>query len=83
MGAKSQTLEGLKYHPNPVQNQLSISYSQNIESIEVFNLIGQKVLALKPHSTDFQLDMSMLPPATYLVQINTENASKIIKVIKQ
>ena len=83
LGTKSQTLEGLKYHPNPVQNQLSLSYFQNIESIEVFNLIGQKVLALKPHSTDVQLDMSMLPPATYLVQINTENASKIIKVIKQ
>lgn len=83
LGVASQTMNGLSYYPNPVQNQLNINYSENITSISVFNLVGQKVMNVKPNSTNVVLDMSTLAAGTYMIQVNADAASKVIKLIKR
>ena len=71
-------------YPNPVKNRLTISYTQNITGIEVYNLIGQKVMIANTASANSNtVDMSTLTAGTYLVKINTENGTKTIKVIKE
>lgn len=71
-------------YPNPVKNWLNISYTQNITSVEVFNLLGQNVITNTTNtSTKTQVDMSALAAGTYLVKVNTENGTKTMKVIKE
>ena len=70
-------------YPNPVKDMLNVSFTQNISDVTVYNLLGQKVLFMNMNSNKGQVDMSNLATGTYLVKVNTENAVKTIKVIKQ
>jgi len=70
-------------YPNPVKDMLNLSFTQNISDVTVFNLLGQKVLSVNMNASKGQVDMSNLSSGTYLVKVNTENAVKTIKVIKQ
>ncbi len=71
------------YYPNPVKNILNLSYNKEISNVEVFNLLGQKVLSAKLNSTDAQIDMSGVSNGAYMVKVTSDNQTKTIKVIKQ
>lgn len=72
------------YYPNPVKNVLNLSYNQEITSVEVFNMVGQKVSSNNLDATLGQVDMSQLPNGVYLVKLATaNNQSKTIRVIKE
>lgn len=70
-------------YPNPVKDVLNLSFTENISQVAVYNLLGQKVLVMDINATKGQVDMANLATGTYLVKVNTENAVKTIKVIKQ
>jgi hypothetical protein len=71
------------YYPNPVTDILNVSYSDMISTVEVFNMVGQQVVTKKLNSTNGQIDMSQLPSGTYVIKVSTDEASKVIKVIKR
>lgn len=71
------------YHPNPVKNTLDLKYNQNITSVAVFNLLGQKVLTKSLNSTQGMIDMSNLANGIYLVKVIADQQTKTIKVIKE
>lgn len=83
LGTPSQTMNSLSYYPNPVYDQVAINYSQNITSVTVYNLVGQKVLAINPNTNNVILDMSKLSAGTYMIQVQSDSASKVIKLIKK
>ncbi|WP_333599746.1 GEVED domain-containing protein [Flavobacterium sp.] len=83
LGNASFDLSGLKYYPNPVTNILNIEYVGTISAVEVYNTLGQKVASKKVNGITAALDMSTLTSGTYFVKVETANASKTIKVIKQ
>lgn len=71
------------YHPNPVKDVLSLLYAKNISSIEVYNIVGQKVIVKSVNQNEAQLDMSQLSAGTYMVKVMGDTSSKTIKVVKQ
>jgi hypothetical protein len=71
------------YYPNPVVDQLWIAANTEINSIEVYNLIGQRVLYLEPNISDTKIDFVGLPSAIYLVKLYANGVTKDIKVIKK
>ena len=70
-------------YPNPVKDVLNISYTQNITNVEVFNMLGQQILAKSVNATEGKVDMSNLASGTYLVRVAADNQVKTIKIIKQ
>jgi hypothetical protein len=70
-------------YPNPVKDNLNISYNDTISNVEVVNLLGQKVINLINNSTQAQVDMSNLPYGVYMVKVTSNNKVKTIKVIKE
>ena len=83
LATQSYDFAALKYYPNPVTNAVTVSFSENITAYTVFNMIGQEVLHAKVNATSTSVDMSALPSGSYMMQIQTANASKIIKLIKK
>jgi hypothetical protein len=73
----------LTYYPNPVTDFLNLSYDQDITDVTVTNMLGQQVLTKSINDTNTQLDLSGLSQGTYLVRVNTTDATKIVKVVKQ
>ena len=83
LGSISFDNANFSYYPNPVKNMLNLSYTQNISSVVVFNLLGQEVVSRAVNANQSQIDMSHLPTGTYMVKLTADNQVKTIKVIKE
>ncbi len=70
-------------YPNPVTDILNLSYSKNIDKLQVMNLLGQEVLTKSVNATNVKVDMSNLASGTYLVKVTSDNLVKTLKVVKQ
>lgn len=69
-------------YPNPATNKLNLDSKNAIESIAVFNLLGQNVLAQNPNSKSVSLDVSDLQSGVYVVKATIngkESASRFVK----
>jgi hypothetical protein len=71
------------YYPNPVNDVLNLSSSQNMSDVAVYNLLGQKVLENSINANSAKVDMSGLSAGSYLVKVTADSQTKTIKVIKQ
>lgn len=69
-------------YPNPVKEILNLSANENIDSVSVFNLFGQNLLNKNIKNTQGTIDMSGFASGTYIVNVNSENSVKTIKVVK-
>jgi hypothetical protein len=75
--------DNFKFYPNPVTDILNVSYTDMISTVEVFNMLGQQVVSKKVNSTNGQVDMSLLTSGTYIIKVSSEDAVKVIKVVKR
>jgi hypothetical protein len=69
----------IKIYPNPAQNFVNISTTKTISSLEVFNILGKKVLSISNLVND-RIDISSLTKGMYLIKF-TDNVSFGIKRI--
>jgi hypothetical protein len=74
--------ESFKYYPNPVTDILTVSYSNAISDVVIYNLLGQQVVSVKPNATQTQVDLSGLTAGTYLVKVTSDEVTKTVKVVK-
>jgi hypothetical protein len=81
LGTGSFGISSINAYPNPVENTLHITATELLKSAEVFNMMGQQVATLK--SGQNQIDMAPLAAGNYILKINTDTASKTIKIVKK
>ncbi len=69
-------------YPNPAKDVLNIQAKQGlaINSIEIYNQLGQIVMATNAVNT---VDVANLASGTYFVKINTEKGSANVKFVKE
>jgi hypothetical protein len=72
-----------KFYPNPVHYELNLVSSEEINLVEIYNLIGQKVLSKKGSDLETKIDVSTLPKATYILKVAIKDLIKTVKIIKQ
>lgn len=82
LGLNDLDLASLKYYPNPVNSELTVTYKDPIKLIEVYDLLGKQVKVQKFDSTDVRVDVSSLSSGTYMMRVQTDSGSQFIKVIK-
>lgn len=75
-------MAALTYYPDPVREQLNIEYSHDINSIRLYNLLGQNITTVSPKGVNAKIDMADLPNGTYFLEIRSEEKSAMIKVMK-
>lgn len=83
LGDREFDAAAFTYYPNPVKDVLNISYSSDITSVTVYNLLGQQVMAKELNAATGTIDMSVLQDGTYIVNVTSGNIVKTIKVIKK
>lgn len=83
LDARDFETTNFNYWPNPVKDVLNVSYSSSITSATVYNLLGQPVMSQQINALQGTINMSGLSDGSYIVIVNTENASKTIRVIKK
>ena len=72
------TEESIAMYPNPVRDRLTVK-AENLQSIEVYNLVGQQVMV----STFDIVDMGSLNQGIYFVRINADGKTVTKRVVKQ
>ena len=72
--------EGLKVFPNPVNDQLNIEFEEQINQIKIYSIDGKVMDAYK--RTNNSVDVSALAKGLYILKLETDNASKLLKFIK-
>lgn len=78
----SFNMNSLKYYPNPVSNVLTVTYSEAITGLKLYNMVGQQLMSKSVNSNETQLDMSHLPAGSYLLEITAGTKSKMVKLLK-
>jgi hypothetical protein len=76
------TTSNFTYFPNPVNNVLSIKAQASIDSITVYNMLGQTVVRSTPNANNSAIDMSELQTGAYFVQVSINNSIETVRVIK-
>ncbi|MCL2510706.1 MAG: T9SS type A sorting domain-containing protein [Bacteroidales bacterium] len=79
------TANELLLYPNPTTGKLTINNGEEaMEEIQVFDLLGKKVMEYKVEDeVSYKIDMTILPAGIYFVRIKTETNVEIRKVVKQ
>jgi len=74
-----------KVYPNPIRDFINIELTDNYAevSIDVFNILGQKIKAFKNLYNTENINLSDLKTGIYLLRISTNKTSKTIKIKKQ
>ncbi|MDB9759917.1 T9SS type A sorting domain-containing protein [bacterium] len=83
LGTTTNTLEGFTLYPTIVKEELNFRSQNNVESITVFNLLGQKVFSGAPNANNSSVNLSNLRPGVYIVKVSAEGNIGSYKIIKE
>lgn len=75
--------ENLRLFPNPTTQLLNISNDERIDSVALFNMLGQLVKQQDIHAKAGTIDMSTFAAGTYFARVVSGDKSKTLKVIKE
>ena len=75
--------DNFNIYPNPVKDELKLSYTSIISSVRIINILGQEVFNKKINSKETNLDLSGLVAGNYIVTLQIDDFIKTIKIIKQ
>jgi len=72
---------GVQLFPNPVasNNSVTIRSQEVINSITVFNAIGQKVKQINPNKTNYNLNMNTPKSGLYYIKLTTDNNNTAVQ----
>jgi len=79
LGIEENKENNFKLYPNPTQGKLQIHTNQEIILVEVYNLVGQKVLETKT-----EINLTNFESGIYFIKIKDSNGfSEVHKIIKE
>ena len=81
--APSFTIDSLRYYPNPVQDILSIDYTEEIQGVQLYNMLGQLVYNRNTNAMRVTIDMASMAAGNYILQVTVNGITKNVKVIKK
>ncbi|WP_405564831.1 T9SS type A sorting domain-containing protein [Polaribacter sp. Asnod6-C07] len=83
LSTSSITLEELSFYPNPTSRNLNISAANNIKNVEIYNVLGKKMMKVIINKTSDSIDVSNLASGIYLIKYNINDAIGTAKFIKK
>ncbi|WP_431157503.1 FG-GAP-like repeat-containing protein [Winogradskyella poriferorum] len=71
----------LKYFPNPVTETLNIEAQEVLDEINVYNILGEKLISEKPKNVYYRLNTSKLSSGIYKVEAKSLKGVNVFKFI--
>jgi Secretion system C-terminal sorting domain len=68
--------------PNPVVDNVKIKSNKSIDSIQLYNLLGQVVFEKNLNQTEVELNLSFLNSGSYLMRVQSEGNSSLTMILK-
>jgi len=68
--------------PNPFENEVTIVSDEQIEQVEVYNVLGQKVLQITPNNEKLRINTTNLSKGVYSISVKTKLHAGSVRMIK-
>ncbi len=76
--------DAVSVYPNPFAAQLTVTGSEEIQTVAIINTVGQVVKQMTVGASSIEIPTSVLAPGVYLVKVTyVDGSSQITKVIKK
>jgi len=83
MGIEDNTLNNLALYPNPSKNLLNISNDKVIETVALYNNMGQVLLSDEPLQTMHTLSLERFETGVYYVNVTSAGLTRQYKIVKE
>ena len=83
VGIDDNVLAGFSFYPNPTNDILNLKANSNIESVSLFNLLGQKVMSVKVGATSSNISMGGLATGNYVMKVTVNGQTGTYKITKK
>lgn len=83
LSTDDNALNLFSFSPNPVRDFLNLSAASEISQVEVYNIMGQRVMAVSPNALNSDINMSSLTSGVYFVKVTVDDITDSIKIVKQ
>ncbi len=83
VSVSENALTGFTYFPNPSSGMVQLQSITNIESVSLYNLVGQQVFTAKLSATSSSIDVSHLSAGTYIMQVIANGEMGTYKFMKK
>ncbi|MDB4167968.1 T9SS type A sorting domain-containing protein, partial [Polaribacter sp.] len=81
-GVEDESLVTLNMFPNPASDVLNISSQSTINTVEIYNVLGQKVITMQVEDTSAEINVSNLNAGIYLIKYEINNSTSTKKFVK-
>jgi len=82
LSTEANKLKKFNIFPNPVKENITVSYHQNIDEVKIFNVSGQLVYQVHPKSKFININTSQFKIGLYIVHIKSTSNTSTLKLIK-
>ncbi len=76
-------LDNFKFPPNPFKDQLSLSYTRNIENVYIYDIQGKLVEVIEINEMNTTLNLSQYESGMCYLKLVNEDFTATRKIIKQ
>ncbi|MGV3461068.1 MAG: T9SS type A sorting domain-containing protein [Flavobacterium sp.] len=83
LGSKGFDRSQFTYYPNPVKDVLNLKYASEISGVEVYNLLGQKIVQKAFNAASIAVDLSAIADGNYIVKVASADGVETIKIVKK
>ncbi len=77
------SLYEFSFFPNPARGVLTVKANEAIETVEIYNLLGQQVISQKIGALSSNINVSHLTSGNYILHVRIDNQFETYKLIKQ
>lgn len=82
MSIADNYIEGFRMYPNPTNDFLNLKANSKIESVSIYNMLGQEVMRSDIANETLQINVSNLPNGNYVVKVVSGNVIGAYNFIK-
>lgn len=83
MGLKDSTFANIEYYPNPTNNNVTITSTEGITGIMVYNMAGQLLMDKKVSGTTAEANIASFANGIYLFKVTNGNKTANFRIVKQ
>ena len=80
LGTYENDISNFEYFYNPKSDILSLSSNDKLKNIQLYNIIGQKIIDEKINKFNHQINLTTLPKSIYFVKVESENGLESFKL---
>ena len=83
LSVEDNNLVEISTFPNPAVNNWNVRANENIQSVVIFNILGQQVMEVRPDRTQAVIDIASLQSGQYVARVTTAAGTQTVKLVKR